>query len=75
MREGYCPTRSSGWGALSVRRDGEGARGQVGEKFEFLLNSVTITGIVTKGYFDKCMGPRTEHCCLHGDYTVCSRGY
>lgn len=57
MRDGYCPSCSIGRGGFRactgmVRELG----GRVGEKFEFLLNSVTTAGIVTKRHFDNYMG-------------------
>lgn len=33
-----------------------GLSGEVGDKFEFLLDSVITTGIVTKRHFDNCTG-------------------
>lgn len=45
-----------------------GLGGRVGEKLEFLLNSVTTAGIVTKRHFDIYMGHELK-LLLHGDYT------
>lgn len=56
MRGSYCPSCSRGWGFFKIHWYGGGGwLGGVGEKFEFLLNSVITTGIVTKRHFDKCM--------------------
>lgn len=57
MRDGYCPSCSREWGVEGLWSPGmvRGLSGGVGEKLEFLLNSVT-TGVVTKRHFDNSTG-------------------